>query len=236
MLCYVKVKSRLSGRSFITHGSSPRPPDGVPVRAPSDASATQAAHCWHTRLVRPVAPLCRASCQSVGRSLLSLSVRADSTDIWRPGTANALQPLNDVVLMAPKPKSCPRCGRYRKGKGPQGPADNDDPCRCCSCPGSFCEHAAGGCQEWHSAGTTSTQCSTCQVKNKLGKRKAKQEAAHDLVQLGEPLDRCHIAAPVRPSTSAFALCTHLAPTCPTPPMPPVPLAQHIDRRPAVANA
>ena len=70
---------------------------------------------------------------------LSLSVRADSTGIWRPGTANVLQPLNDVVLMPPKAVPCPWCKKFRKGKGPTG---NEDPCRCCSCPGLFCEHAA----------------------------------------------------------------------------------------------
>ena len=155
---------------------------------------------------------------------LSLSVRADSTGIWRPGTANVLQPLNDVVLMPPKAVPCPRCKKFRKGKGPTG---NEDPCRCCSCPGLFCEHAApglaphGGCQNLHSAGTTSTQCSTCQAKNRIGKRKAKEEestkqeaAAQDLVTLGNPLTGCHTAASpyAHPSPSSPFICTHPMPT------------------------
>ena len=120
--------------------------------------------------------------------------------------------------MAPKAMPCTRCGKYRKGKGL---TSNEDPCRCCSCPGLFCEHAApglaphGGCQNLHSAGTTSTQCSTCQAKNRIGKRKAKeeemstkQEAAQDLVTLGNPLTGCHTAASVRPPVSVFSIYLH----------------------------
>ena len=46
------------------------------------------------RILTPIAPQYRA----MALTCLSLSVRADSTGIWRPGTANVLQPLNDVVL------------------------------------------------------------------------------------------------------------------------------------------
>ena len=166
------------------------------------------------RILTPIAPQYRA----MALTCLSLCVRADSTGIWRPGTANVLQPLNDVVLMPPKAVPCPRCKKFRKGKGPTG---NEDPCRCCSCPGLFCEHAApglaphGGCQNLHSAGTTSTQCSTCQAKNRIGKRKAKEEestkqeaAAQDLVTLGNPLTGCHTAASVRPPVSVFSIYLH----------------------------
>ena len=166
------------------------------------------------RILTPIAPQYRA----MALTCLSLCVRADSTGIWPPGTANVLQPLNDVVLMPPKAVPCPRCKKFRKGKGPTG---NEDPCRCCSCPGLFCEHAApglaphGGCQNLHSAGTTSTQCSACQAKNRIGKRKAKEEestkqeaAAQDLVTLGNPLTGCHTAASVRPPVSVFSIYLH----------------------------
>ena len=167
------------------------------------------------RILTPIAPQYRA----MALTCLSLSVRADSTGIWRPGTANALQSLNDVILMPPKAVPCPRCKKFRKGKGPTG---NEDPCRCCSCPGLFCEHAApglapphGGCQNLHSAGTTSTQCSACQAKNRIGKRKVNEEesnkqdaAAQDLVTLGNPLTGCHTAASVRPPVSVFSIYLH----------------------------
>ena len=84
--------------------------------------------------------------------------------------------------MAPKAKRCTRCDLYRKGKGPEGAADNVDHCRCCSCPGLDCDdHAAGGCQNELSFGTTSTQCRTCQANHK-NKRKAAEEHAQQSAQ------------------------------------------------------